>query len=695
MYVAIKGKGKNAKVYLLESYWENGKSKKRCIKYFGSFDNLTKDDPEYVSKLKALYSKKRQDKLDAKRNLEIATASECFELDKLISSSNKSNFSRALSVNYANFVLNPLWNELGLYFKINQLQTIHHPSLSFNLNSIVSNLCFQKLIDPGSILHTYNHRSSILGAPFSDVSLDQMYMSLDFLSDHKDSILKRINTVLDSKFKRTYSMVYYDVTNTYIETCLTDEECKNYRKYHEEDFMEILKDSVNKNLVTQDIVDTFLQKEDMDLNLLPKEVAQKLRCLVFLRMRGLSKEHRYDLPLISISLVIDDQAIPIDFQIYSGCASEYKTMVNSIEEMKKKYNIENTIVVADRGINSVSNMKMLLNHEYGFLVAQKISNLKDKEKKAMLDNTGYSEHVILKDKRKPQTEDNTEDIIKTKAIDYVKQDKDGNKVQCKLIFSFSKKRQERDLKIIEEGIKRAEKAIQDNETITHSKKSWVSFIKLPKEVKAKATKLNEELIQKKKELAGYAGIIYHPAPNQEKTNTIPTAKEICEAYHHLVQIEDCFRIMKTNLGLRPMYVRLEDHLEGHVMSCVLALILIRLLQIRLRENNYSMSIDKIIEALKDANVLFIPNSKGKEVFVSESKYLDIYLDNDRRKQKEEKLIKSLRKEYTPLLYNIMEVLGLKPLPTLGDRKMIYRCFKVKLKQSVPLIDPIIGALLST
>ena len=103
--------------------------------------------------------------------------------------------------------------------------------------------------------------------------------------------------------------------------------------------------------------------------------------------------------------------------------------------------------------------------------------------------------------------------------------------------------------------------------------------------------------------------------------------------------------MKTNLGLRPIYVRLEDHIEGHVMSCVLALILIRLLQIRLRENNYSMSIDEIIEALKDANVLFIPNSKGKEVFVSESKYLDIYLDNDRRKQKEEKLIKSLRKEY--------------------------------------------------
>ncbi len=657
MYVAVKGKGKKAKVYLLESYRENGKYKKRCLKYFGSFDNLTKDDPEYVSKLKALYGKQRQDKLDAKRDLEIATAAESFKLDKLISS-NKSNFSRAVSLNYANFILNPLWNELGLYFKINQLQTIHYHSLPFNMNTVVSNLCFRKLIDPSSILHTYNHRSSILGAPFKDISIDQMYMALDFLSDHKESILKRVNTILDKKFKRTYSMVYYDITNTYIETCLTDDECKNYRKYHEEDFMEVLKTAIDKKQVSQEVVDTFLQKEEMDFDLLPEEIAQKLRYLVFFRMREVSKGHSYDLPLIFISLVIDDRAIPIDFQIYSGCASEYKTMVNSIEEMKKKYKIKNTIVVADRDINSTENMTMLSDH--GFLMAQKISNLKDSERKAMLDSTGYSEHIVLKDNKKPATGENIEDIMRTKAIDCVRQDNKGNKVPCKLVFSFTKKRQERDLRIIE----------------------------------AKSAKLNPSLINKKKESAGYTGIIYFPTPNQEKTNTIPSAKEIGGSYRHLVQIEDCFRIMKSNLGLRSMSIRLEDHIEGHVTSCILALIMVRLLQIKLRENSFIMSIDKIIEALKDANVVFIPNSKGKEVFISESKYLDVHSSGGRRKQSKEKLGKSTEKEYTPSLYNIMKVLGLKPLPTLGDRRMIYQCFKVKLKQDIPLIDPIIGDILS-
>ena len=677
MYVAVKGKNENARVYLMESFRKNGKPRNKIIKSYGCLKDLTKDDPDFLENLRALYASKREEHSQTKKNFEAANAASAFDLEKIMPSLFSGD--KPPTLNYSNLILQSLWRELFLDARIGTLQNYYHPKLPFNMNKILSTLCFLKIIDPSSILHAYKRKGNLLGDPLANISIDQMYSALDLFSKHKKSILNSINTVLDKKFNRNYSMVYYDVTNAYIETSLTDEECKRYREYNKGELNDILKSSVQDNLVTQEVVDVFLAKESFDFNLLPKEVAQKVRCFIFLRMRGLSKEHRYDLPLISISLVIDDNAIPIDFQIYSGCSSEYRTMVNSIEEMKKKYNIENTIVVADRGINSTENMKMLLDHNYGFLVAQKISNLKDETRKEMLNKQGYDEHVILKDSKKPQTEDNIEDIIRTKAIDYEKTDIKGNKVSCKLIFSFSKKRQQRDLRLIEENVEKAKKAIENKEEISLSKQSWVSYIQKPKEAKIKASELNTDIIKKKKEIAGYAGIIYHPAPGQEKTK-VPSAKEICSAYHHLVQIEDCFRIMKTNLGLRPMYVRLEDHIEGHVTCCVLALILIRLLQIKLKDAGYTLSIDEIVEALNDANLVLIPNSSKDDWFISTSNYSNFYEIKLFKEQKEGKSTNSIN------LNNIMTSLGLTPLPNMCNKAIISRNCRVKFKRE-NLVDP--------
>ena len=78
------------------------------------------------------------------------------------------------------------------------------------------------------------------------------------------------------------------------------------------------------------------------------------------RTKRPSKEHRYDLLLISIAMIVDENAIPVDFEVYSGCKSEYRSMPPKIKNMKEKYGIKDVIVVADRGINSVNNLKMLL-----------------------------------------------------------------------------------------------------------------------------------------------------------------------------------------------------------------------------------------------------------------------------------------------------------------------------------------------
>lgn len=689
MYVITRGKGDKTKVYLIESYWNKEKKscQKRIIKYFGLLKNLSKDDPDFLSKLKAQYSKLSDQKKTDRINKQIAVASEFLTKTSQITDS---SFQAPSPVfNYANLILRFIWQKLGLHSKILNLQYYHYPYLKFNINEVASNLCFLKILNPGSIKRSYCHRSSLFGSPFEDISLDQLYSVLNFFSNHKTGLLQQVNKVLDKKFNRNYSMVFYDVTNVFFETDLTDEECDRLRNYDPNAFSDILNSAIAAGDLTKEQVKEISDQEVVNLNTLPKNVATKLRALMFLRTRGLSKEHRYDLPLISISLIIDDNAIPIDFQIYSGCASEYKTMANSIEEMKKKYNVKNTIVVADRGINSAENMQMLLNHGYGFLVAQKISNLGPKLTETMLNNDGYDERIILKDENKPATEDNIEDIIKHKTVDYIKKDQKGNCVPCKLVFLFSLKRQKRDLKDIEDNVKIAENAVINKEDISFSKRAWIGYVDIPKENKPKATKIKQDLIDKKKKLAGYYGIIYHSAPNQEDA---PFSEQtLLSAYHNLVQIEECFRIMKTNFQLRPMYVRLDDRIHGHVTCFVLALILLRLLQIKLKEQGVYMSLNEIKIALNNAKLVLMNNLSKDEVFVSVSEYEDLYYNREKLSKKK---MMEIAKNYEAPLHKIIKALGLIPLPGISNREIIDRCFNIKLKTDRPMVDSVLKSIVS-
>ena len=102
------------------------------------------------------------------------------------------------------------------------------------------------------------------------------------------------------------------------------------------------------------------------------------------------KEHRSDLPLVSIALVIDEFGFPLDYEIYSGCSSEFNTMKQSIDNLKNRYGIKDAVIVADRGLNSVANLKMLQDMKFGFLVAQKISNLSSEYRKYLKSPEGMT-----------------------------------------------------------------------------------------------------------------------------------------------------------------------------------------------------------------------------------------------------------------------------------------------------------------
>ncbi len=680
MFITTTGKGASTRVYLVESYREDGKVKKRVIKNFGHLSDLTKDDPNALEKLKAQFDKRAEN--SAKKAQEAAAAvKSIFE----VSENREFHRSKSPEISYANYILRPIWNELGVSKFLCNLQAYNYKNIKYNINDAISTLCFLKIFDPSSIKRGYRHKADLLGAPLQGVSLDNLYFCLDILHNNKDKILRNINNSINKKFKRKYSMIFYDVTNTYIESFLSDEE-KNYmREYDEDEFTSLLYSYVESGVLKEEDIKKIFDGDINSIDSLNEDSKKDIKSMLYLRMRGLSKEHRYDLPIISIALIIDENAIPIDYEIFSGNSSEYKTMVHSIDKLKDKYGINDAIVVADRGINSASNMKMLLDHKYGFLVAQKVSNLPEKEKKAMFDKEGYTTYRILKDNEKSECIENIADEISFKVIEYTKSDRNKNNIKCKLIITHSKKREERDLKIANIAIEKAKIAIRNNYEIPNSKQSWINFIE--KDKKSTAKKLNEKNINEKKKIAGYAGIIYREP--DDKTRKLDLSPDhIIRAYHYLVQIEDCFRIMKNNLGMRPMYVQKEEHINGHVLCCVIGLILLRILQKKLEDFKRSMTIEEIIDALKEAKLIAICDREHGNLFLSTSSYKSIY--RNREKFSESELRETLEREgYVSDTDYLLKCQGMEALPSICDRSSLQRFLNFRIKPDKPLIDPVV------
>ncbi len=677
MFVATVGKGKLARVYVFEGYREKGKSKKRIVERLGYLSDLTKDDPDALEKLKAQFEKSRED-VKAQKQAEEAAALE--SLCEVKASARKRVPPRVL---YSNFIIRIIWIEYGLFRVIYNLQEYHNKQATFSYNDVIFTESFLKIIHPCSIRASYRFKSKLLGAPLSGVSLDQMYDALSFLNEHKNTIINNLNKNIDKKLKREKSLIFYDVTNTYIETQLSDED-KNYvRKNCMSQLNEVLAEAMSENLITQEIADSFIENS-FDFEVLPEAIRAEVRSAIFLRMPGPSKEKRFDLPLVSIALIVDNNAVPIDIEVFSGNASEYKTMPKAIKKLQKKHNVTNTIVVADRGINSTANTKMLLELGYGFVVAQKISNLQKNEKEIMLDKTGYTEKYILKDNELPATDDNIFDIQKYKMIDYEKRDNKGNQVKCKLVFTYSKKREERDNKLIDKDEETARKAVESNKEIPSQRKQWINYVNKQKGKKIIAESINEKALNEKRKIAGYSGVIYHCIPGKEDSFS---DEQILSIYHQLVQIEDCFRIMKTNLGLRPMFVRLEDHIVGHTMLCYLALTMLRILQVKLQNFKMPMTIDEIIESLQKAEISVLCNENGNDVYTNSCVY-DIYRGSESlSEQQVRKKLSSIKHENK--IDIIMKCLNLTPLPSACDRTSLLNSLGTKLPSSCPLIDPVL------
>ena len=433
-------------------------------------------------------------------------------------------------------------------------------------------------------------------------------------------------------------------------------------------------------------------------------------------MHGVSKEKRFDLPLISISLVIDEHAIPIDFQIYAGNQAEASTMVESIKRLKEKYDIKNAVLVADSALNGTKNLDMLLKEGLGFAVAKSALTFTDKIRRSELDLSTFSQ---IKDEAGNKTSFLYK-IIPYQNVKYERKLVNGkwgsNKysIDCNMMITFSETRKNRDLSTLEENILQARAAIERKAQINLTKNGWKQFVITSDEVtpnaeqnesasgqseqedgasntsdnnvvndekqktkgKSKETKakksepciavaLNDKKIEKRRECAGFAAILFQPPPGSEESMN---ADYVSSLYHHLVQIEECFRIMKNEFEIRPLFVRDRDSVTGHVLLCVVALIMVRLIQNKAAEKKCSITASKLKEIMNALTLLTLYRDDNHCVYLKSKEF---NLTDGLRKVEKENSTSVEEPEF------IFELLTGVKMPNISTMEELRKIFRIK------------------
>lgn len=438
---------------------------------------------------------------------------------------------------YGWMVLDNLFEELKL---TEFLKTVKSKS-EYDLAQILKLLVFQRVLNPDSKLSTYASQVNLFG--HWEISLNAIYRSLDKLDTLKEKLLLHLHKEVSRMTKREARLVFYDVTNYYFETDIPDE--------------------------TVVSVDGEILKEG-------------------LRRRGPSKEHRPK-PIVQLGLFMDTNGIPISYKLFRGNQTDPITYLPAVEEVKKQFGIERIVVVADKAMNSSYNVSKMIHQKDGWLFSQKHRGRRGASKELQTQILNPNDWQFNKELTFAKKSYLRERKLGTK--------KDSPLVKEKVLITWSKKYADRE-RIRREGALEYASQLTNAELFRQtSKKGGKKYLDL------------HYLDEKTGELKPFSPLVtidheqvdfdaQFDGVNVLVTSEVGmTDEEMLEAYKELAKIEDCFRITKTELESRPVYVWTENHIQAHFLTCFIALIHLRLLQ---HQINWKMSPRRIANALNSA-----------------------------------------------------------------------------------------------
>jgi len=302
---------------------------------------------------------------------------------------------------------------------------------------------------------------------------------------------------------------------------------------------------------------------------------------------------------IVMGLLINKEGRPIGYELFSGNTFEGKTLLKILEKLRQHFKIDKVIIVADRGLNSKLNLKEIKDHGFDYIVSASIRKMSQKMQQAILDKASY---VNLKE-REDNDQEYDESVYQYKVIEYVNRvsytEEDGKKVYVELpehlICTYSSKRASKDRLDRERAIEKAKELLQSNNKAKYKREQgYKRYLKEVQEEKDFELILDEERIAKEAQYDGYYAL--------HCSDKGLSARKVIKNYRYLFKIEESFRILKSTMKVRPIYVWTESHISGHFMMCFLAFLLERELEYLLKRRKIEFTTEKLKEALNSLEV---------------------------------------------------------------------------------------------
>lgn len=449
------------------------------------------------------------------------------------------------SFNIGYLFLQQIYYQLGLNKIAAEITSKY--KFSYNLDSVLSRLIYSRVVFPSSKLSTFEESKKFI-EPI-DFELQHIYRALDVIAEEDAFIQAKLYKNSSSLSKRNDRILFYDCTNFFFES----------------------------------------------------EVQSGMR------QYGCSKEHRPS-PIIEMGLFMDGDGIPLAFSIFPGNRNEQLSLIPLEQQIIKDFSHSKFVVCTDAGLSSMQNRKFNSTSNRAFITTQSIRKLKAHLKQWCLDPQGWRAEGYDTVFDISSLESNEAAIEKYKNITFFKERWiNENGLEQKLIVTFSLKYKFYQQNIRHNQLERAKKLIENNPSqLSHPRqndcKRFISKTTITPDgevAKKVVYSIDEEKIANEASFDGFYAVC---------TNLDESAYNIAKINHSRWEIEECFRIMKTDFEARPVYLKKDNRIKSHFMTCFISLIVFRYLEKKL---NFKYTSADIIKTLRSMNLTAV----GDEGFI--------------------------------------------------------------------------------
>lgn len=413
----------------------------------------------------------------------------------------------------------------------------------YDLHAILTDLIYARILSPSSKLSSYSFCQSLLEAP--KYSLQNVYRALSVLAEESSFIQEELYRNSNFVHPRTSKILYYDCTNYYFE----------------------------------------IEQEDGD------------RCY------GKSKENRPN-PIVTMGLFMDADGIPLAFDIFPGNQNEQTTLKPLETTIIKDFNCSEFIFCSDAGLGSLNNRRFNSLGNRSYVITHSIKKMKSEDKEIALSpkqfrKTGSDKFIDIS--TLDETDEDVFNTIYFKELPLITGDMDET-----VIVTYSPKYKAYQKKIRDCQIERAKKMIE-NKAKKRKGKTQNDPARFVKETKVTSDgeiaentvlDLNQEKIDEETRYDGFYAVV---------TNLEDNVEDILKINSQRWEIEENFRIMKSEFEARPVYVRREERIKSHFLTCYISLLVYRLLEKRL-ENKYTCN--EILSTIRNMKMTLLSETSG-------------------------------------------------------------------------------------